>query len=53
MLERAKGILQRDLKIDEEAAYLALQKESRQRRKTIREIADALILSDELRRKAK
>jgi uroporphyrinogen-III synthase len=52
-LERAKGILQRELKIDEEAAYLALQKESRQRRKTIREIAEALILSDEFRRRAK
>jgi two-component system, response regulator PdtaR len=53
ILERAKGILQRDLKIDEEAAYLSLQKESRQRRKTLREIAEALILSDELRRRTK
>jgi signal transduction protein with GAF and PtsI domain len=53
ILERAKGILQRDLKVDEESAYLSLQKESRQRRKTMREIAEALILSDELRRQAK
>ena len=53
ILERAKGILQRDLKINEEEAYLSLQRESRQRRKTIREIAEALILSDELRRQSK
>jgi signal transduction protein with GAF and PtsI domain len=53
LMERAKGILQRDLKLDEEGAYLALQRQSRQKRKTIREIAEAIILSDEIRRAKK
>src|SRR5579875_3462749 len=50
IMERAKGILQRELNVDEEAAYLALQKQSRQRRKPIKEIAEAIILMDDLRR---
>jgi len=49
LFERAKGILQRDLKISEEAAYLTMQRESRQRRKSMKEIAEAVILSDDLR----
>jgi signal transduction protein with GAF and PtsI domain len=53
LMDRAKGILQRDLKMDEEGAYLALQRQSRQKRKTIREIAEAIILSDDIRRAKK
>ena len=49
-VDRAKSILQRDLGIGEEEAYQAMQKESRQRRKSMRDIADAIILSDDLRR---
>lgn len=49
-VERAKGILQRDLKIDEESAYAALRKQSRQKRRSMRELAEAIVLSDELRR---
>jgi uroporphyrinogen-III synthase len=49
-VERAKGILQRELGIAEEEAYKAMQRESRQRRKSMREIAEAIILSEELRR---
>ena len=49
-IERAKGILQRDLGLDEEAAYRAMQQESRQRRKTMREIAEAILLSEDLRK---
>jgi uroporphyrinogen-III synthase len=49
LMERAKGIIQRQLNIDEENAYLALQKLSRQKRRPIREIAEAIILSEELR----
>ncbi len=45
-LERAKGILQRDLKINEEDAYLILQRQSQQRRKPMKEIAEAIILSE-------
>jgi signal transduction protein with GAF and PtsI domain len=50
VLDRAKGILQRDLGLTEEEAYLTIQRQSRQRRKTKREIAEAIILTDELRR---
>jgi uroporphyrinogen-III synthase len=50
MVERAKGILQRDLKLSEEDSYLTLQRESRQRRRSMKEIAEAIILSEELKR---
>lgn len=49
LMERAKGILQRQLGLDEENAYLTLQKMSRQKRKPMREIAEAIILGEELR----
>jgi signal transduction protein with GAF and PtsI domain len=49
LLERAKGILQRDLGLTEEQAYLAVQRQSRQKRKSMKEIADAIILSDEVK----
>ena len=50
IVDRAKGILQRDLRLSEEDAYLTIQRQSRQRRKTKREIAEAILLADELRR---
>jgi uroporphyrinogen-III synthase len=50
MVERAKGILQRDLKLSEEDSYLTLQRESRQRRRSMKEISEAIILSEELKR---
>jgi signal transduction protein with GAF and PtsI domain len=49
IVERAKGILQRDLGLNEEQAYLTLQRQSRQKRKPMKEIAEAIILSDEVR----
>ncbi len=49
-LERAKGILQRDLQLTEEEAYLTLQRQSRQRRKSLREVAEAIVLTDEIKR---
>jgi signal transduction protein with GAF and PtsI domain len=49
VVERAKGILQRELGLSEEQAYLALQKQSRQKRRAMREIAEAIILSEEVR----
>src|SRR3982074_2410137 len=49
IVERAKGILQRDLGLSEEQAYLALQRQSRQRRKAMKEIAEAIVLSDEVK----
>ena len=48
VIERAKGILQREMGLNEEEAYLRLQRESRQRRRSMREVASALILSDEV-----
>ena len=50
VVERAKGILQRDLGLTEEDAYLTIQRQSRQRRKSKKEIAEAILIADELRR---
>ena len=49
-IERAKGVLQRDFGLDEESAYRAMQRESRQRRKSMKEIAEAILLNDDLRK---
>lgn len=49
-IEKAKGVLQRDFGLDEDSAYRAMQRESRQRRKSMREIAEAIVLNDELRK---
>ncbi len=49
-IERAKGILMRDEGLSEEDAYLRIQRFSMDSRKTMREIADSLILSYNLRR---
>jgi uroporphyrinogen-III synthase len=49
-IEKAKGVLQRDFGLDEDSAYRAMQRESRQRRKSMREIAEAIILNDDLRK---
>jgi GAF domain-containing protein len=51
IVERAKGILQRNLQMSEEDAYLTLQRESRQRRKSMKEVAEAIVLSEELKKK--
>jgi uroporphyrinogen-III synthase len=50
VVERAKGILQRDLSIREDEAYRRMQAESRRRRKSMREIADAILLGEDLRK---
>src|SRR5580700_7037795 len=50
IVERAKGILQRDLKIGEDEAYRAIQRQSQQMRKSMKEIAETIILNDELKR---
>jgi K+-sensing histidine kinase KdpD len=50
VVERAKGILQRILKISEDEAYRAMQRESQQRRKSMKEIAESIILNDDLKR---
>ena len=48
VVERAKGIMQHKLGITEEDAYLKLRNESRRLRRPMRELADAVILADEL-----
>jgi K+-sensing histidine kinase KdpD len=50
LVERAKGILQREMKIGEEEAYRTMQRQSQQMRKSMREIAESVILNDELKR---
>ncbi len=49
VVERAKGILQRELGLSEEQSYLALQRQSLQKRKPMKEIAEAIVLSDEVK----
>ena len=49
-VDRAKGVLQRDLSISEDEAYKRMQRESRQRRKSMREIAEAILLGEDLRK---
>ena len=53
LVERAKGILQREMGLSEEEAYLTLQRQSRQRRKPMKEIAEAIVLSEEVKRSPK
>jgi K+-sensing histidine kinase KdpD len=50
LVDRAKGILQRDLRLSEEDAYRAMQRESQQTRRSMKEIAESIILTDELKR---
>jgi K+-sensing histidine kinase KdpD len=52
LVERAKGILQRELKISEDEAYRAMQRQSQQMRKSMKEISESIILNDELKRKS-
>ncbi len=49
IIDRAKGILQQQLGVTEDEAYRTMQRESRQRRRSMREIAEAILLSEKLR----
>jgi len=49
-VERAKAVMQRDLAMTEDEAYRTMQRESRQRRISMREIAEAILLGDDLKR---
>ncbi len=51
LIDRAKGILQRELKITEEEAYLTLQRESRKRGKAMKEVAESILLNEEIRQR--
>jgi uroporphyrinogen-III synthase len=52
LVERAKGILQTRHKLTEEEAYLRLRNESRRLRRPMRDLAEAIILAEDLSRKA-
>ncbi len=51
VVERAKGILQRRKNLTEEEAYLRMRNESRRLRRPMKELAEAIILAEELGRK--
>ena len=52
LVERAKGILQQRHSLSEEEAYLRLRNESRRLRRPMRELAEAIILAEDLSRKS-
>lgn len=52
IVERAKGILQHRQSLTEEESYLRLRNESRRLRRPMRELAEAIILSEDLSRKS-
>jgi signal transduction protein with GAF and PtsI domain len=49
IVQRAKGILQRSLGINETGAALILDQESRRRGKSLREISESLVLSEDVK----
>jgi len=51
IIERAKGILQHRRGITEEQAYLDLRSESRRLRRPMRDLAEAIVLAEELHKK--
>ncbi len=48
LVKAAQEILERDLQIAEEDSFLVLQRESRERRKSMKEIAEAILVADEI-----
>jgi signal transduction protein with GAF and PtsI domain len=51
VIERAKGILQHRYGLTEEQAYLDMRSESRRLRRPMRDLAEAIIMAEELHRK--
>jgi signal transduction protein with GAF and PtsI domain len=48
LVKSAQQVLQRDFQLAEEDAFLVLQRESRERRKSMKEIAEAILIADEI-----
>ncbi len=48
MVERAKAVLRRVLGVSDEAAAAMLQRESRERRKSMKEVSEAILVADEI-----
>ena len=53
VVERAKGILQRESRLSEEEAYLALRRQSRQQRKSMKEVAEAVVAAESRRQQVR
>jgi signal transduction protein with GAF and PtsI domain len=51
LVEKAKGILMKELNISEDEAYKKIHKKSMDIRKTMKEISEAIILSSEIRKR--
>ena len=52
IVERAKGLIQHRHNLSEEEAYLRLRNESRRLRRPMKELAEAIILAEEMARKS-
>jgi AmiR/NasT family two-component response regulator len=52
LVERAKGILMRQTGMDEESAYLKLQKTARNENRKLADVARAVIMAEQLRRES-
>jgi signal transduction protein with GAF and PtsI domain len=52
VIERAKGILMKEMSLTEDEAYKKIHKKSMDMRKTMKEIAEAVILAFDMRKKA-
>jgi signal transduction protein with GAF and PtsI domain len=50
IIERAKGIVQSEFNISEEEAYSLIQKQARSRRKSMKEIAEAILVTNDMKR---
>jgi signal transduction protein with GAF and PtsI domain len=53
LVERANGILRRNLQISQERAGAILQNESRARMRSVKEVAEAILMADEIERAAR
>ncbi len=51
VVERAKGILMRQQSLSEEASFRLIQRQAMDRRKSMKDIAEAIILSEEIQKK--
>jgi uroporphyrinogen-III synthase len=53
LIERAKGIVQSEYDISEEEAYSLIKKQARSRRKSMKEIAEAILVTNDIKRNQK
>jgi AmiR/NasT family two-component response regulator len=51
LIERAKGILMRELGVSEDDAYKKIHKKSMDMRKSMREVAEAIILTADIKKR--